>query len=444
MDLQKWLDQAAERHGVPGAAVAVGTSDGGLVEAATGVVNRNTGVEADPDSVFQIGSVTKVWTASLVMQLVAEGLVELDAPVRRYLPEFGVVDEAATETVTVRQLLSHTGGFDGDLFEDTGRGDDALDKLLVFMRAEATQVHPPGAMFSYANSGYCVLGALVARLRGGTWESAMRERLIKPLGVTHLALGAEEAVLFRAAVGHLGDEQDVFTAWQLPRSNAPAGSTPCAAPRELVRLGRMFLADGLAADGTRVLPAGTFATMLEPQIMLPAPGDRYTARWGLGFMLSDWDGVPVVGHDGSTPGQTTCWRIVPDRGVVIAINANGGSAAALVDDVLTLVLAETAGIRVPARVVPPAEPAPFTQRSGGYEGPVARYQVDTVDGGLEITAIPKGWAAEMGEKPTTARYVALGDDRFVAAEPDEGVYPWVAFLAEGRYLYNGRAIPLVE
>ena len=128
---------------MPGAAVAVGVGDE-LVEAATGVVNRDTGVETTTDSVFQIGSVTKVWTAALVMQLVDEGLVDLDAPVRRYLPEFGVVDAAASASVTVRQLLSHTGGFDGDLFEDTGRGDDAVDRLLAFMRTNARQVHPTG------------------------------------------------------------------------------------------------------------------------------------------------------------------------------------------------------------------------------------------------------------------------------------------------------------
>ena len=214
-NLQRWLDDAAIRHDVPGAAVAVGVGDE-LAEAATGVVNRGTGVAATTDSVFQIGSVTKVWTASLVMQLVGDGLVDLDAPVRRYLPEFGVLDAAASATVTVRQLLSHTGGFDGDLFEDTGRGDDAVDRLLAFMRTGAAQVHPPGELFSYCNAGYSTLGALVTKLRGGTWESVLRERLIGPLGVTHMALFAEEAILFRAAAGHLAD---------------PDGGPPRVAPR---------------------------------------------------------------------------------------------------------------------------------------------------------------------------------------------------------------------
>lgn len=447
-DLQRRLDEAAARHGVPGAAVAVGVGND-LAEAATGVLNRDTGVEATPDSLFQIGSVTKLWTASLVLQLVADGLVDLDAPVRRYLPEFGVIDAVASETVTVRQLLTHTGGFDGDLFEDTGRGDDALDRYLAYLRGGASQVHPPGALFSYCNSGYSVLGALVARLRGGTWESVLRERLADPLGVTHLALFAEEAILFRAAAGHTGEpggEPRVYRKRQMPRSNGPAGSTAYAAPRELVRLGRMFLADGVAEDGTRVLPAGTFAAMRAPQVTLPPLGGQYAAGWGLGFMLFDWDGVPVVGHDGGTPGQSTCWRIVPDRGVVIAANANGGAAGAFFEDLLAPVLAEVAGIRVPPRDLPPAEPVPSAPDgcAGVYSGPLVTYEVAVADGGLAITTVPKGLAAEMGERPATARYVALGGDRFIAAEPADGMHPVLAFLDDGRYLYSTRAVRRVD
>jgi CubicO group peptidase (beta-lactamase class C family) len=450
-DLRQWLDEAATRHGVPGAVVAVGVGDE-LAEAATGVVNRDTGVETTPDSVFQIGSVTKVWTASLVMQLVDEGAADLDAPVRRYLPEFAVVDAEASETVTVRHLLTHTGGFDGDLFEDTGRGDDALAKFLAFLHTGASQVTAPGELFSYCNTGYCVLGALVAKLRGGgTWESVLRERLIAPLGVTHMALLAEEAILFRAAAGHItpsdGSAEFVYPKWQMPRSNAPAGATPCAAPRELVRFGRMFLAGGVAEDGTRLLSADAVAAMCAPQVTLPNLGDRYATRWGLGFMLFDWDGVPVIGHDGGTPGQTTSWRIVPDRGVVVAVNANGGNAGALLDDVFAPVLAETAGIRLPARRTPPAEPVPFSPDglTGTYGGPLVDYEVAAADGGLDITLVPKSaFVIEAGAVRKTDRFAALGDDVFVAVEPEEGVHTVFAFIHNGQFLYNTRSLPRVS
>lgn len=429
-DLPAWLDEAAQRHGVPGAAVAVG-ADGDLAEAATGVVNRNTAVETTVDSVFQIGSVTKVWTAVLVMQLVGEGRVELDAPVRRYLPEFGVLDPVASDTVTVRQLLTHTGGFDGDLFEDTGRGDDAVGKLVTFMHTHARQVAPPGELFSYCNSGYVVLGALVAKLRGGTWESALRRHLIGPLGVTHMALYAEEAVLFRVAAGHVGPEQAVFPRWQLPQSNAPAGSTPCAAMRELVRFGRGLLTGD-----------GTFAAMRECQVTLPELGPRTPYGWGLGLMLFEWDGVPVAGHDGSTPGQRTCWRVVPDRDVVVAIATNGGDAIAMIDEVLDRVLAATAGITVPPRPVPPAQPvraAPVP--AGRYASPADAYEVTPVDGGLDLTTIPLGAPAEADAEPTTMRYVPLEAGVHIGTEREEGVHPLITFLRDGRYLFNLRAVP---
>ncbi|MEV6848560.1 serine hydrolase domain-containing protein [Actinoplanes sp. NPDC051411] len=441
-ELQAWIDEAAERHGVPGVAVAVGAA-GELAEAATGVVNLSTGVEATPDSVFQIGSVTKVWTTTLIMQLAGEGLVDLDEPVRRYLPEFGVLDPDASEAVTVRQLLAHTGGFDGDLFEDTGRGDDAAGRLVEFMRANARQVSPPGALFSYCNSGYVALGALAARLRGATWESALRRHVIEPLGVTHMALYAEEAVLFRVAAGHIGDAKKVYPRWQLPRSNAPAGSTPSAAARELVRFGRMFLADGVAGDGPRILPSGTFAAMREAQITLPDMGARAAYGWGLGLMLFDVDGVPVVGHDGSTPGQRACWRVVPGRDVVVAIMTNGGDGPALIDEVLDAVLAATAGLKVPARPVPPASPAPAEPLTGRYSSPMADYEVKPADGALEVTYIPKGISREVEDEPITMRYVPLDAPGgvFIGVEKDEGIYPLIRFLRDGRYLYNSRAIP---
>jgi CubicO group peptidase (beta-lactamase class C family) len=447
-DLKTWIDEAAERHGVPGAAVAVGTADG-FAEAATGVVNRDTGVEATPDSLFQIGSVTKVLTAALIMQLVGEGLVELDAPVRRYLPEFGVLDPAATEAVTVRQLLAHTGGFEGDLFEDTGRGDDAVGRLVEFMRTNARQVSPPGARFSYCNSGFVVLGALVARLRGGTWETALRKHLIEPLGISHLALYAEEAVLFRIAVGHVGDERTVLPRWQLPQSNAPAGSTPSAAARELVRFGRMFLADGVAEDGTRILPPGTFTAMRRPQVTLPDLGASAAYGWGLGLMLFDWDGVPVVGHDGSTPGRRACWRLVPDRDVVVAITTNGGDARAMIDELSSAVLGAAAGVRVPPHPTPPASPIPARPLAGSYSSRMGTYEVRPADGGLEITAIPQGVLKEVGQESTTMRYVPLraarsegaSPDVFIGLEKEEGVHPLLTFLHDGRYLYNTRAIP---
>ena len=155
LDRAHWQDRLttlADKHGVVGATLAI-TQGAETVEAATGVLNLRTGQPATPESLFQAGSITKVWTATLAMQLVEERLVDLDAPVVTYLPGFRIASPSVSSSVTVRQLLTHTSGIDGDLFLDTGRGADNLEKYVAAM-AGLTQVHPQGATMSYCNAGY--------------------------------------------------------------------------------------------------------------------------------------------------------------------------------------------------------------------------------------------------------------------------------------------------
>src|SRR3954447_23677051 len=185
LDAAYWQDRLtalAEKRGVVGATFAIALGDE-TAAAATGVLNLRTKASATNDSLFQIGSITKVWTAVLAMQLVDEGLIDLDKPVVTYLPEFRVADPEVTKTVTTRHLLSHTSGIDGDLFLDTGRGDDCLEKYVAAM-ADLQQNHPLGDTMSYCNSGFSVLGRMIEVLRGATWDAVLRERLFVPLGLT--------------------------------------------------------------------------------------------------------------------------------------------------------------------------------------------------------------------------------------------------------------------
>src|SRR4029077_4754122 len=107
-----------------------------------------------------------------------------DAPVRRSLPELRVADESVAEAVTIRHLLTHSSGIDGDNFADTGRGDDALEKDVASC-AELLQVHPPGGPSSYCNPGFSLLGRVIGVAPGEVWDSAMRTRLFEPMQLTH-------------------------------------------------------------------------------------------------------------------------------------------------------------------------------------------------------------------------------------------------------------------
>ena len=150
-DVQDRLDALARQHGVPGAALAIGFG-GELLDFATGVINVNTGVATTPDSVFQIGSNTKLFTTTLIMQLVDAGDIELDQPVRRYLADFALANRAAADQITVRQLLTHTSGIQGDYFKGFGRGDEAIERLVASL-VDIDLVHPPGELWSYCNTG---------------------------------------------------------------------------------------------------------------------------------------------------------------------------------------------------------------------------------------------------------------------------------------------------
>ena len=195
------LPELVAEHGVPGAQVAA-LVDGDVVDAAAGLCNVATGVPVTTDAVFQIGSITKVWTATLVHQLANEGLLDLDRSLLEYLPQFHIADKTASATVTIRQLLCHTAGFEGDLFTDTGSNDDAVEKYVDTL-ANVAQLFPPGDQFSYCNSGYVVLGRLVEILQGKPFNTVLRERLITPLGLEHVATNVGEAILERPAIGHL-------------------------------------------------------------------------------------------------------------------------------------------------------------------------------------------------------------------------------------------------
>jgi CubicO group peptidase (beta-lactamase class C family) len=180
---------------VPGASLAV-LADGEVTALATGVLHKGTGVAATTDSLFQIGSITKVYTATVLLRLVDQGLASLDTPVVEILPEFRVADPEVSRRVTLRHLLSHTSGISGDFFHDTGRGDDCLARYVQAC-ADLAQNHPLGVTFAYGNTGYIVLGRVIEVLTGMVWDQALAEQLVAPLGLAHLDVAGGRAAVPR-------------------------------------------------------------------------------------------------------------------------------------------------------------------------------------------------------------------------------------------------------
>ncbi|MCX4956810.1 serine hydrolase domain-containing protein [Streptomyces virginiae] len=354
---QNRLDTLRATHHVPGATLAV-FAEGRIHELASGILHRGTGVEATTDSVFQLGSIAKLYTATLVMQLAATGELDLDAPVIEVLPEFRVADPEATKTITARRLLSHTSGLTCDFTYDSGRGDDCLAKYVAAAGNVALDC-PPGTAVSYSSVGYNVLGRVVEVLTGRTWDQALKERLVAPLNLTHTMTLPEEALAFRTAMGHLpgeGPDPEPAPAWDMmPRSAGPYGRV-LATAADVLRLAKLHLDGGSAPDGTQILGARAVAEMQRWAVDVP---DKWTVSadgWGLGWSLYDWNGVPGYGHDGASIGQYGYVRVVPGADLVVVLLTNGGAARFLYADLMRELLRDLGGVHMPPAFAPPARP----------------------------------------------------------------------------------------
>jgi CubicO group peptidase (beta-lactamase class C family) len=246
------LTELAAKHRVPGATLGI-WAGGQEVLAAHGVLSTATGVGVTTGSLFQIGSITKVWTASMIMQLAEEGRLSLDTTVAELLPGARLGDPDGSAEITVQHLLTHTSGLEGDIFSDTGRGDGCVRRYVDGL-ATAARNFSPGAAYSYCNSGFTVLGRVIEVLDGRTWDDSLRQRLIKPLGLTETVTLPEEAILHRAAAGHRAPphEGEASGVWALPRSAGPAGGITASAHDVLV-FAQMHTGGGLTQDGTRLL-----------------------------------------------------------------------------------------------------------------------------------------------------------------------------------------------
>src|SRR5262245_6683887 len=288
--LEEVVAGALGGHRAPGAVVAV---------AAAGEEPTVVAVNGDADALYDIGSITKVMTATLVLQHVAQGDLGLDDPVADHVPEFRLDPPEATRSVTVRHLLTHTSGIDrADCFADTGDGDDAVARYVAETIAGAPLLHPPGERFSYCNAGYTVLGRLVEVLDGRPWDDALAERVFAPAGMGATTIARLDPAR-PVSTGHRYDDAAgglVVETRRVPRSVGPAGNV-LATATDLVAF-----AEALTGGGGVLLDPDLAASMLEPQ------AEMRNGHQGLGWT------VPAPGmaaHGGSTPGGTALLGTAP-------------------------------------------------------------------------------------------------------------------------------------
>ncbi|HSR26738.1 MAG TPA: serine hydrolase domain-containing protein [Candidatus Eisenbacteria bacterium] len=357
------LTEAAERFGVPGAAAGV-CHRGEERYAFTGVTSVDNPLPVEEGTLFQIGSTTKTFTATAIMRLVEAGRIDLAAAVRTYVPELRLKDERVAARVTVLHLLNHTAGWTGDFFTDTGDGDDALARYVEAM-AGLNQVSPLGTIASYNNASLCLAGRVIEKVTGQTFEAALRQLVLEPLGLEHSYLFPAEIMTLRFVAGHSDDDPPtVRRPWRLPRnSNAAGGLISTAADQ--VRYARFHL-----GAGAGVLRQETLELMRRPTFAMngAAIGDRV----GISWLLRDVEGVTMVGHGGTTNGQLSLFQMVPERDFAITVLTNSIAGARLHRELLDWALATYLG-------VVRTDPVPLPLSAEQLREYAGEYRSDTTD-----------------------------------------------------------------
>ncbi|PWU53187.1 serine hydrolase [Micromonospora globispora] len=320
--LAEFVEATATKFGIPGVAVGVWVN-GQEMYACHGVTSVDNPLPVDRDTMFVLGSVTKTFTATALMCLVAQGRVDLDAPVRRYVPELRLAEEQTAASITVMNLLNHTGGLGLGFIADTGEGDDALARYVAQL-PELELIGPPGARASYSQAGFNLIGRIIEKVTGLTYERAVASLLFEPLGLEHSFYPASDVLSRRFAVGHNPGEDGALAVARLRkrwRGDNPGGGLESSAA-DLLRWARFHLGDGRTESGEEVMPAEVLQRMKEPTVELR--GSSLGDAFGIAWFLRDVDGVRTVGHGGSTNGQFAELLLVPERDFAVVSLSNAG------------------------------------------------------------------------------------------------------------------------
>lgn len=370
---------AMQAANVPGYVAGV-YHQGRRFEVATGVANLNTGAGMTTNTRWLLGSITKVMVATLVLRYVADGKVDLNAKISRYLPDFRLAQAGAAEQITVRQALNHTNGIDADSLMPPGSVRSYVDAL-----AQCGTLFAAGERLHYSNPGFSLAARILEVVGGQPFNDLLESELFAPLGMFQSCTSPAQAILHRTAIGAFADpatgELRATTNFMLPASGAGAGSTPMVTVGDLLAFGLTHLHGGVAPNGQRFLPADLIrlmqtATFDMERLDIPPIG--------LGWWLVPIAGTTALWHGGGSPGGQSNLVVFPELDLVIAGYGNGASAL-VHDAVIQTALQELTGwdVKLPFEVED--GPIDIAAHVGHYEAFQTRMQVDASDALLRLT-----------------------------------------------------------
>lgn len=416
--LHSRLHKLAQRYRIPGAQLVV--VDGGTTAALeTGEREYRSGQRITASDRFPLASTTKAFTATLAMQLVADGDLELDRPVTDYIPELRASRDGHFAKVALRHLLSHTAG----LVSNHELPDPHCASLRRYALdcAQLAPLHPPGRQFTYSNTGYVLVGHLIEIASQQSWSEALEEFLLGPLGIepTFLADAQNGRHTGPTVTGHTvrlaqGEVQPVDT--YLPTTWAPAGGLAISAS-DLVKLAALHRGEPASP---RLLGTAALAQMHTPVDHADAFG--LADGWCLGWAYFCADSTRWLGHDGTSQGTTTCLRFDPATGTAVALMTNATSGLLLWQDIVGILAAEGLHIDSPPPPLQPATTDPPADCAGVY-----------CNGELRWTLSVPGTGGLLMQDPTHSyERASMLDDSVFVSQPIERNSP----PALGRFLLD--------
>lgn len=423
-----------EQARIPGAALGM-VVDGREEHAAFGVSSLASLRPVTAETRFQIASITKTYTATVIWRLIDSGVLAPDAPVRRYLPNLRLADEATAAAVTIGNLLEHTAGWFSDQVFDDGDDDGVLARYVEHRLPDLPQLFGCGEFFSYSNSAFQLLGRVIEVVTGDTYRSAVARSILDPLGAGQTTADRSTVLAGHYADGHTAMAVNgaeavlVQTPVWLPRCIDPAGGL-WSTTRDVLRYAQIHLDPEPCDNTAALLSARAVQAMQEPAVDVAGLGLHMGRSW----FVQDIDGVRVISHNGDTSGQHAVLVLVPQRrfGFVVLLNGQPGATVALaaLDAALCSVpgLESLAGrVGVMRALLAPADPRPIAvpaerlpDYAGSYVDPgqttTLRIAGNTLEKTVELTPAPGAWRPAFATPPAPPAPVSfLAPDLAIAA-----------------------------
>jgi len=381
----KTIVSEMKRLKIPGVSIGI-YHKGKEFTAGFGVTNVEHPLPVTADTLFQTGSISKTFTGTIFMRLVEQGKVDLDAPVTTYLPKLKLADSDVAARVTIRHLLTHTGGWIGDYFNDYGYGDDALAKMMRDI-AKLEQVTPLGEVWSYNNAGFNIAGCVVEVVTGKPFEQAAQELLLDPLGLNMTFYFPDDVMItHRFVVGHHKDGKKVKVSrpWAIGRAGAPVGGV-ISTVVDLLAYARFHMGDGKSASGEKLLLVKNLREMRVP--LYPATG---LDRIGLTWFIRKAGELEIITHGGATHGQIAGLYFIPEKDFALAVLTNEEDGRLVTKGALKKALQVYFKIDMPAPTHMEMSEEKLREYEGNYELPLTAFELKLEDGHLVLYDKPRG------------------------------------------------------